>query len=74
MDPNGHPTVAIELARYRIEEEVARAEQHRAAQEARAARKAARRAAQEAVRDTRAVAHSRGISILTVLRGSAGRT
>ncbi|HEX6875489.1 MAG TPA: hypothetical protein VF165_07510 [Nocardioidaceae bacterium] len=66
MNLSNHPIVAMELARYRMEEEIAQAEAYRAAHQASLARKAEQRAA----RDSRAVAHSRGVSLLTVLRGS----
>lgn len=73
MDISNHPTVAMELARYRMQEEIARADAYRTAREVRAAERAAQREARKVARDTRAVAQSRGISLLTVLRGSAGR-
>lgn len=65
-----HPTVAMELARIRMEEEIARADAYRSAKQARAAQRAAARAAREA----RAGAQSRGVSLLTFLRGAPGRT
>jgi hypothetical protein len=66
MNLSNHPIVAMELARYRMQEEIAQAEAYRTARQASLARRAERQAA----RDSRAVAHSRGVSLLTVLRGS----
>lgn len=69
MNLSNHPLVAMELARYRMEEEIAKAEAYQAARAATLARKAER----EAARETRAVAHSRGVSLLAGLRGSVHR-
>jgi hypothetical protein len=69
MHPSEHPTTAMVLARYRMQEEIARAEAYRTAKQARAAQREAAKAAREA----RSGAHSRGVSLLTFLRGAAGR-
>jgi hypothetical protein len=70
MYPSDHPTTAMVLARYRMQEDVARAEAYRAARKAGAAQRAARRAAREA----RAGARRRGVSLLTFLHATPGRS
>jgi len=65
MDLRQHPSIAMDLARYRMQEEIARAEAYRAARAARQERKAAR--------DSRTIAQTRGLWLFTTLRHSFGR-
>ena len=68
MYPSEHPTTAMVLARYRMQEDIARAEAYRAARRARAAHPVRR-----GVRKDRPVAQSRRVWLFGALR-SALRT
>lgn len=68
MHPSDHPTTAMVLARYRMQEDIARAEAYRAERAARAAR-----SARAAARDARAIGQTRGVWLFAVLRGAVGR-
>ena len=65
MYPTEHPTTAMVLAHYRIQEDIARAEAYRAARNARAYR-----AVQSGARKSRRVGHSRGVRPFAALRAA----
>jgi hypothetical protein len=69
MYPSEHPTTALVLARYRMEEDIARAEAYRAAKAARRVRNG-RRPAQS----NRGVGRSPRVRLYAAVRGALGRT
>ena len=67
-----NPSTALDLARFRVDQDIARAEAHRIAREARTARKAGRKAARPEARPEAPTARPRGRRA-TAVRGAAMR-